>query len=121
MTSVYLIVHGRLKQEVFDVQGKVIMTRYQTAGGQYGGVSAALAEPLPLECLAEDPSTLLKFDYLQCLELAKKYEQFRLNWLRILATAIKKTLFPGPHARPSTTGRHFSSIFGDARLNHSNT
>ncbi len=93
MTSVYLIVHGRLKQEVFDVQGKVITTRYQTAGGQYGGLSAALAEPLPLECLAEDPSTLLKFDYLQCLELAKKYEQFRLNWLRILATAVKTALF----------------------------
>lgn len=92
-TSVFLIVHGRLKQDVFDVQSKVILTRYQTAGGQFGGISAALGEPMPVDCVAEDPSTLLRFDYLTCLGLTKKYDQFRLNWLRILATAIKKTLF----------------------------
>ena len=67
-TSVFLIVHGRLKQEVFDVQGKVIMTRYQKAGGQYGGISAAVGEPMPVDCVAEDPSTLLRFDYLKCQE-----------------------------------------------------
>ncbi|MCH2180937.1 MAG: patatin-like phospholipase family protein [Mariniblastus sp.] len=93
MTVVFLIVHGRLKQDVYDVQGKVLLTRYQIAGGQYGGLSAAIGESMPIDCVAADPSTLLRFDYERCLELTKKYDQFRLNWLRILATAIKRNLF----------------------------
>ncbi|MEE2781421.1 MAG: cyclic nucleotide-binding and patatin-like phospholipase domain-containing protein [Planctomycetota bacterium] len=93
MTAVFLIVHGRLKQDVFDVQGKALLTRYQIAGGQFGGLSAALGEPMPIDCVAADPSTLLRFDYARCLELTKKYDQFLLNWLRILATSIKANLF----------------------------
>ncbi|MDG2407725.1 MAG: cyclic nucleotide-binding and patatin-like phospholipase domain-containing protein [Pirellulales bacterium] len=93
MTSVFLIVHGRLKQDVYDVQGKPLMTRYQVAGGQFGGIAAALGEPVPIDGVAADPSTLLRFDYSRCLELTKRHDQFRLNWLRILATAIKSNLF----------------------------
>ena len=93
MTSVFLIVHGRLKQDVYDVQGKALMTRYQVAGGQFGGIAAALGEPMPIDGVAADPSTLLRFDYSRCLELTKRHDQFRLNWLWILATAIKSNLF----------------------------
>ena len=93
MTDVFLIVHGRLKQDVYDVQGKDLLTHYQVAGGQFGGISAALGEPMPIDCVAADPSTLLRFNYSRCLELTKKYDQFRLNWLRILATSIKSNLF----------------------------
>ncbi|MEE2826415.1 MAG: cyclic nucleotide-binding and patatin-like phospholipase domain-containing protein [Planctomycetota bacterium] len=93
MTDVFLIVHGRLKQDVYDVQGKVLLSRYQVAGGQFGALSAALGEPMPIDSVAEDPSTLLRFDYSRCLELTKKHDRFRLNWLRILATSIKSNLF----------------------------
>ena len=93
MTDVFLIVHGRLKQDVYDVQGKVLVSRHQVAGGQFGALSAALGEPMPIDSVAADPSTLLRFDYSRCLELTKKYDQFRLNWLRILATSIKSNLF----------------------------
>src|SRR5262245_59558646 len=60
VTAVYLIIHGRLKVTLVDMNGRVVMQRYQGAGGQVGGVSAALAEPSPIECVAEDPSTLLR-------------------------------------------------------------
>ncbi len=93
MTDVFLIVHGRLKQDFYDVQGKDLLTHYQVAGGQFGGISAALGEPMPIDCVAADPSTLLRFNYSRCLELTKKYDQFRMNWLRILATSIKSNLF----------------------------
>lgn len=93
MTAVFLVVHGRLKQDVFNMQGKTLLTRYQIAGGQFGGLSAALGEPIPIDCVAVDPSTLLRFDYSRCLELTKKYQQFLLNWLRILANSIRSNLF----------------------------
>ena len=93
MTAVFLIVHGRLKQDVYDVQGRVVLTRYQIAGAQFGGISAALGEPMPIDCVASDPSTLLRFDYASCLELTKRHDQFQLNWLRILANSIKTNLF----------------------------
>ena len=44
VSSVYLIVHGRLRLRLFDIQGRVAMQRFQSAGGQFGGLSAVLAE-----------------------------------------------------------------------------
>jgi CRP-like cAMP-binding protein len=44
VTAIYLIIHGRLRVSVADLQGRQIMDRYQGAGGQFGGVAAALAE-----------------------------------------------------------------------------
>ena len=74
VTSVYLIIHGRVRTRVVDTTGTVIMQRFQIAGDQFGGLAAALAEPVPMECFAEDPSTLLRFDYSSGLELTKKYD-----------------------------------------------
>ena len=45
VTSVYLIVHGRLRLNLLDIHGKVVMQRFQSAGGQFGGLTAAL-DPL---------------------------------------------------------------------------
>ena len=53
LTSVYLVMHGRLKQSLVDSRGNVLTTRFQTAGGQFGGLAAALAEPAPVDCVAE--------------------------------------------------------------------
>ena len=61
VTSVYLIIHGRLLTKVIDTQGNIILKRFQSAGEQFGGLSAALAEPVPMECSVEGP--LLRFDY----------------------------------------------------------
>ena len=93
VTSVYLIVHGRLRVAAVDVQGNTVMQRYIQAGDQFGGLAAALAEPSPIVCVAEDPSTLLRIDYAEGMELTKKYDVFRINFTRILADSVKRTIF----------------------------
>jgi NTE family protein len=93
VSSVYLIVHGRLRLRLFDTQGRVVMQRFQSAGGQFGGLSAALAEPMPVNCTAEDPSVLLRFDYAKSLELTKKYDAFRSNFTRLISASVKQALF----------------------------
>ncbi len=91
--SVYLVIHGRLRSSVVDMLGNVITLRFQSSGDQFGGVAAALAEPTPVECVAEDPSTLLRIDYTRGLELTKKYDVFRVNFARLTAESVKRTLF----------------------------
>ncbi|MDC0935731.1 patatin-like phospholipase family protein [Pirellulales bacterium] len=93
VTSVYLIIHGRLRLTVVDSHGNVVMQRYHGSGDQFGGVTAALAEPTPVECVAEDPSTVLKIDYAKCLELTKKHDVFRANFARLMAESVKRSIF----------------------------
>jgi NTE family protein len=93
VTSVYLIIHGRLRISLVDMNGNVIMQRYQGSGDQFGGLAAALAEPSPMECVAVDPSTLLRIDYIKGLELTKKHDQFRVNFTRLMAESVKRSIF----------------------------
>jgi NTE family protein len=99
VTSVYLVVHGRLRVTITDDRGRAIMARYQVAGGQLGGLAAALGGAAPMDCVAEDPSTLLKIDYARCLELTKKHDAFRVNFARAIADAVKQTIYDNrlPH------------------------
>ncbi|QEG37538.1 cyclic nucleotide-binding and patatin-like phospholipase domain-containing protein [Bythopirellula goksoeyrii] len=93
MTSVYLIIHGRLRLELVDIQGNVITQRFHSSGDQIGGLAAVLAEPTPMECIAEDPSTLLRMEYARGLELTKKFDVFRTNFTRLVADSVKRTIF----------------------------
>ncbi len=89
ITSVYLIIHGRLKMSLVDVHGNVVMERYQTAGGQVGAIGAALSEPNEVDVVAQVPSTLLRLDYSKALELTKKHEKFRQNFSKLIAKQIR--------------------------------
>lgn len=92
ITSVFLLVHGRLKLQLMDVQGRVVVQRFQTRGGQVGGMAAAMAEPQPFGCTAEEPSVLLRFDYATSLELGRKYDAFRANFARLMADSVKQAI-----------------------------
>jgi predicted acylesterase/phospholipase RssA/CRP-like cAMP-binding protein len=92
LTSVYLVMHGRLKQSLVDSRGNVLITRFQTAGGLFGGLAAALAEPVPVDCVAEDRTTLLRLDYTTALELTKQHNDFRLNMSRLMAQVVQQVL-----------------------------
>ena len=89
---IYLIVHGRIRLELLDVHGKLVMQRFQTAGGQFGAMAASLGEPTSLNCTAEDPSVLLRIDYARVLELCRKCASFRANYLRLIADSVKQAL-----------------------------
>ncbi len=90
--SVYLIVHGRIRLDLLDVHGKLVMQRFQTAGGQFGAMAASLGEPTSVNCIAEDPSVLLRIDYGRVLELCRNCASFRANYLRMIADSVKQAL-----------------------------
>ncbi len=97
---VFLIVHGRVRLELLDVHGKLVMQRFQTAGGQFGAMAASLAEPTPVNGTAEDPSVLLRIGYDKALELSKKYDAFRANYMRMISDSVKQSLFNDKAAVP---------------------
>ncbi len=87
-----MIIHGRIRQSLIDIQGNVMLQRYQTSGGQLGGLAAALGEPSPIDLVAEEPTTLLRLDYQKGLELTKKYDVFRQNFSRSIADSVRNML-----------------------------
>lgn len=90
--SVSLVVHGRVKLSILDIQGEVVTQRFQGSGGQFGGMAAALAEPVAMECFAEDPTTILKLDYQTVLLLTKEHETFRRNLTQVMAESVRQSL-----------------------------
>jgi predicted acylesterase/phospholipase RssA/CRP-like cAMP-binding protein len=97
VTSLDLVITGRLSISMVDKQGRITVQRFQPAGGQYGVLSAALGEPAGVECVAEDPTTLLRLDYQMVLALSTKYQALRLNLLRMAADGVKQFLHQHRH------------------------
>lgn len=95
VTAVSFVIHGRLKLSMVDMFGNVVVERFQDSGGQFGGMAAALAEPAPVNCVAVDPTTLLKLDYQIGLELTRKHETFRSNLTKLVAEATRNTIIRG--------------------------
>jgi len=93
ITSVFLIIHGRVEMSLLDVHGNVLMQRHQTAGGQFGALGAALSEPNEVDVVAREPTTLLRWDYSKALELTKKHEAFRRNFSKQIANQVRGFLY----------------------------
>lgn len=91
-TSIFLLIHGRIRQSIKDGSGNDVLQRYQTAGAQFGALACSLGEPAPLELLAEEPSTLLRLDYQIALQLTRKYEGFRQNFSKLIADAVMSVI-----------------------------
>lgn len=87
-TSVYLLIHGRMKQSILDFRGNVLIQRHPTAGAQFGALACALGEPTPIELVAEEPTTFLRMDYQVGVQLTKKHEDFRQNFAKMIADAV---------------------------------
>jgi NTE family protein len=92
MAFVYLVIHGRVKVTLVDIQGNVLLTRYQMAGTQVGALAAASGEPSPMQVEVVEPSTLLCLSYQTLFALTKQHDIFRQNMSRIIAEAVNSTL-----------------------------
>ncbi len=92
-SSVYLVVQGRIKTSGMDVYGKIFMEQILSRGDQFGALSAALVEPVPIQVVSYEPSVILKFKYQDIVKLSLKYPQFLNNISNQLAQDAKKTLF----------------------------
>src|SRR5512134_2421154 len=92
LDSIYLVIQGRIRQSLIDIQGKVIVDRYQSGGGQIGALAAALGEPSPLQVIAEEPTILLRLNYQTALELTKQHDVFRQNLTRMVSELVHSVL-----------------------------
>ena len=92
ITSVYLVVHGRLRQSLIDIHGKEILHRFLTRGTQFGALGAAQAEPMPVNVVAQEPSALLRFDFHRARELTKRHDAFGINLTRLIANMVRQVL-----------------------------
>lgn len=93
LVAVYLIVQGRVKVQAFDMHGRIFLERTLSRGDQFGGLSAALAEPIPVEMRSHGPCTLLKFEYDRALELTHRHPSFRSNFSKLIARSVQKSVF----------------------------
>ena len=84
-----------MRQTLFDFQGRVLATRFQVAGEQFGALAAAMGEPAPMELVAEEPSTMLRIDYRTCLGLNQKHPDFQHNFANMLAKTVLKLAMKG--------------------------
>ncbi len=91
-TSIYLVIHGRLKLSMVDIFENVVHERFQVSGGQFGGMAVALPEPAPVNVVAVDPTTLLGLDYRTGLELTRKHERLRSNFSSLIAETTKNII-----------------------------
>jgi NTE family protein len=103
ITSVFLVIHGRLKSSIVDAHGNVTMQLFHSAGGQIGAISAALSEPSEIDVIAQEPSTLLRLDYSAGLDLTRKYEQFRKNFAHLIASQVKGFVRQNKYRKKPTT------------------
>ena len=90
--SVFLLIHGRVKQTVVDIRGNVAAQRFHTAGGQFGALAAALRESAPMDLVVIEPATLLRLEYSSALELTQKHEAFRHNFSKLIADSVLNIL-----------------------------
>ncbi len=91
--AVDLVIHGKLRVNFIDSRGNVIKHGFETPGGQFGGLSAALNGPAPVECLAEEPTTILRLNAEDCQRLTCKHDAFRVNLLNSVAENVRSYLF----------------------------
>ena len=89
---VYLLIHGRIKMSIIDIQGNVLLEQHLIAGSQVGALAAASGEPSPVQVEIMEPTTLLRLDYQKIFELTNRHDTFRQNLSRIIAEAVKNTL-----------------------------
>lgn len=100
--SVGFLVRGRLKAILIDAHGRESLHQFVERGEQYGMISAALTEPLPISIIAIEPSTLLMLDYEVGLDLTLTHPDLRRRFSQAFATRLRKKLLPeAPERRRS--------------------
>ena len=92
ISSVYLVVHGRLKQSIVDMHGNVLLQRFLTRGSQFGALGAAQSDPVPVDVVAVEPSAVLKLDFETALRFTRKHATFGLNVTRSIANMVSQVL-----------------------------
>ncbi len=93
LTTVGFVLRGRLKAVQISASGTESLFRMIERGEQFGMMVGALAEPLPIRVVALEPTTLLRLDYEQAMELTYTWQDLRRLWLKTYAGSLRKLYF----------------------------
>ncbi len=93
LTTVGFVLRGRLKAVQISARGTESLFRMIDRGEQFGMMVGALAEPLPIRVVALEPTTVLRLDYEQAMELTFTWQDLRRLWLKTYAGSLRKLFF----------------------------
>ena len=94
LTTVGFVLRGRLKAVRVSTSGAESLFRMIERGEQFGLMVGALNEPVPIRVVALEPTTILRLDYEEAMELTFARPELRRLWLKTYAGSLRK-LFLG--------------------------
>jgi len=94
LTTVGFVLRGRLKAVRVGANGTESLFRMIERGEQFGLMVGALNEPVPIRVVALEPTTVLRLDYEEAMELTLVRPELRRLWLKTYAGSMRK-LFLG--------------------------
>src|SRR6476661_2386898 len=90
LTTVGFVLRGRLKAVRVNTHGTESLFRMIERGEQFGLMVGALGESVPIRVVALEPSTILRLDYEEALELTLARPDLRRLWLKTYAGSLRK-------------------------------
>ena len=101
LTTVGFVLRGRLKAVRISPRGDESLFRMIERGEQFGLMVGALGESVPIRVVALEPTTILRLDYEETLELMFARPDLRRLWLKTYAGSLRK-IFLGDAPKRST-------------------
>ena len=93
LTTVGFVLRGRLKAVRVSTSGTESLFRMIERGEQFGLMVGALGESVPIRVVALEPTTVLRLDYEEALELSFARPELRRLWLKTYAGSLRKFFF----------------------------
>ena len=93
LTTVGFVLRGRLKAVRVGTHGTESLFRMIERGEQFGMMVGAVGEPVPIRVVALEPTTVLRLDYEEALELTLARPELRRLWLKTYAGSLRKFFF----------------------------
>ncbi len=90
LTTVGFVLRGRLKAVRVSPGGTESLFRMIERGEQFGMMVGALNEPVPIRVVALEPTTILRLDYEEAMELTMARPELRRLWLKTYAGSLRK-------------------------------
>ena len=90
LTTVGFVLRGRLKAVRVSTDGTESLFRMIERGEQFGMMVGALGESVPIRVVALEPTTVLKLDYEEAMELTLARPDLRRLWLKTYAGSLRK-------------------------------
>ena len=90
LTTVGFVLRGRLKAVRVSTNGTESLFRMIERGEQFGMMVGALGESVPIRVVALEPTTVLRLDYEEAMELTLARPDLRRLWLKTYAGSLRK-------------------------------